>query len=411
MKPTLIILLLAVTLNTQAAVWRSNKHWNENWQQRYANWVATSVKRTFFKDLGKPFSNLRIDCADAHYALKAYFSRMHGLHMVVERGNLTNKTRQFDRYRNADERLYRFMVHLANNYGTESIAHNDTYPVAVNDIRPGDLYMYKVGSNGNFTRHTYIIKNVNLDGTFDVLYSTQERAKKGLALGRHWEYMFDKAPLQRGVDRNHWGFRRQKLSNQAHISQESLRLSDFSQYELARRHGNLGFFRQVKRINQTVKESPNRIAERNFKAVCTGVKDRVGSVKGAVEYARSIGGRCMSFQDYDTFSTPSRDTGIKNSYLNYEYDVTNVSWSKLNSYNQNLFNWTFDNGLSSNSRTNLIESCPVSTEIGKIDLATFRVNLFAGKVSFHPNDNIYHRWGIERGRKTSCEEFYGYPEL
>ena len=53
----------------------------------------------------------------------------------------------------------------------------------------------------------------------------------------------------------------------------------------------------------------------------------------------------------------------------------------------------------------------VSTEIGLIDLATFRVNLFDGKVSFHPNDNIYHRWGITRGNKTRCEQYYGYPEL
>jgi hypothetical protein len=412
MKKTIFTLMFFVLfLDAQAAVWNSSQHWNNSWEQRYSNWIATSVKPDFFKNLGSPFSNLRIDCADAHYALRAYFAQKHGLHFVVERGALSNKTTRFDGYGSSTQKLYRFMVHLANNYGTESIVHNDTYPVAVNDIQPGDLFMYKVGSNGNYTRHTYIIKNINLDGTFDVIYSTQDRAKKGRALGRHWEYMFDKAPLNSGVDRNHWGFRRHKPSNKAHLSQESISESDFSQYTLANRYGNLGFFRRVKSINQTVKESPNRIAERNFKAVCTNVKDRVKSVQSGVNYNNSIGGRCMSFQDYDTYSTPSRDTSIKNSYLNYEYDVENVSWSRLNDYNQNLFSWTFDNSLSNYGRNELIDSCPVSTSIGMIDLSSFRINLFNGRVSFHPNDNIYRRWGFTRGSKTSCTEFYGYPEL
>lgn len=411
MKSSLIVLLLVVTFSSQADVWRSNKHWNESWQRKYANWIATSVKGSFFKDLGRPFSRLKIDCADAHYALKAYYSRMNGLHMVVERGAFSNKTSMFDRYRNSNERLYRFMLHLANNYGTESLAHNDTYPVAVNDVMPGDLFTYKVGSNGNFTRHAYIIKNVNLDGTFDVLYSTQERAAKGYPLGRQWQYMFDKAPLNSGTDRNHWGFRRQKLSNRASISQESLREADFSQYELARRYGNLGFFRRVKSINQTVKESPNSIAERNFKTVCTGVQDRVTSVNDAEAFRKRIGGRCMSFREFDTYSTPSRDTKIKNSYLNYEYDIENISWNSLNSYNKNSFSLTFENSLSSREKNSLLERCNVSTPVGKIDLSTFRQNIFAGRVSFHPNDNIYRRWGFTNGSKTRCEEFYGYPEL
>lgn len=409
MKTLVLLLTLSFAINTHAAVWQSNKHWNENWQRRYANWIATSVGPNFFKNLGSPFNRLRIDCADAHYALKAYFSRMHGLHMVVERGNMNNKTNAFNRYRNSDERLYRFIVYLANNYGTESIAHNDSYPVAIDDVLPGDLFMYKVGSNGNFTRHTYIVKNINIDGTFDVIYSTQDRAKKGAALGRHWSYMFKKAPLNTGVDRNHWGFRRAKMSQHAAVSQERLSLSDFSQYRLAERLGRLGFFRQVRAVNKTITESPNRIAERNFQGTCKAVQNRVASVQSGVNHAKSLGGACMNERDYDAYSTPSRDSGIKDDYRNYKFDVENTSWSRINDFNKRMFSLTFDNSLSSSEKNSLISSCNVSTTIGKIDLSTFRKNLFNGDVSFHPNDNIYRRWGFSRGRKTSCTEFYGYP--
>lgn len=401
-----------------ASVWQSDKHWNESWQNKYSNWIATDVGPKFFKKLGSPFKELKIDCADAHYALIAYFSRMHGLHMVVNNGSFSNKTTSFDRIQNPDKRLAAFINRLSNSYGTESLAHRDSYPVGLRDIKPGDLFTYKVGTNGNYTRHAYIVKNINIDGTFDVMYSTQARRDAGQPLNRHKSFMFKKAPFNTGADKNHWGFRRAKNSGDSAVSQESLRLSDFSQYQLAFKllkdkgftNGKLAFFREVRRLNKSVNESPNRLAERNFQAVCHSVQDRVEAVQNGVDHSKKIGGRCMEYGDYDAYSTPSRDSGIMDDYRNYHADVQSVDQSKINSFNKNMFMYIFQKGdISLKQANSLLEACSVNTSIGRFDIGNFKKNLFGGRVSFHPNDNIHRRWGLVKGQKTRCEEFYGYP--
>ncbi len=414
-----LLLINSIGFKTaEAAVWQSSSEWNDEWEARYSNWIASSVGPNFFKDLGKPFSGLKIDCADAHYALLAYFSRLHGLHLKINNAKTTNAMTRYDDIVDADKRLVAFINYMSAHFGTEALAHNDTIPVGIRSVKPGDLFMYKVSNNGAHIRHTYIVKNINIDGTFDVLYSTQARRDAGLPLNRHESYMFKKAPFNTGVDKYHWGFRRQKKSSLTHISQEDLSESDFSQYKLAfdllnklgSTQGRLSFFREVKKANQSINESPNRIAERNFKNVCHSVQDRVGAVQSGVDHNNKLGGKCMNYGDFDAYSTPSRDSGIMDEYRNYAADVNEVSHENLNDYNKSVFISIFKEAdISSSEIKSLESSCQIKTSIGEMNLGTFKRDLFALKVSYHPNDNIYRRWGQESGSKTRCEEFYGYP--
>ena len=324
MKKIVFLLLFMFGAQAQAQIWVADKAWNQSWENKYAQWVAGNVGPNFFKELGGNYAKLRIDCADAHYALKAYFAFHNGLEFAVDGGNVTNNMTRFNNISNPEGRLIEFIKYMAGHLGTESLAHKDTYPVAINAVQPGDLFMYKIGTNGNFTRHAYIIKNINVDGTFDVIYSTQDRMRKGLPLNRRQSYMFTKAPTNRGGDANHWGFRRTKLPQHSTIAQEGLSISDFSQYALARQVDNITFFREVRRIHQSVKESPNMALKRNFDTVCSAAQDRVDIVTNAVKFVASVGGRCLAYQEYDTYSTPSRDSGIKDNFKNYEIDFVEV---------------------------------------------------------------------------------------
>ena len=409
MRALIFLVLFYFSVTSYSAVWESNQDWNNSWKERYSNWVATEVNSDFFKSHpSAPFRALNMDCADVQYALIAYFSRMNRLNFRVNNGNTTNKTSRFDHIQGADQRMAAFINHLKVSFGTESLAHVDTYPIAVTDIHPGDIYMYKVGSGENVIRHTYIIKNINIDGTFDVFYSTQERMNDGRPPVRIRSYVFKKAPLNTGVDKNHWGFRRQKPSGMASISQEDLSLSDFSQYELARHLGRRGFNQKVVELNRGINESPNQFAQRNFAAVCLGVQTRVDSVNAALKRKRELGGACMNYRDYDAYSTPSRDSGIKDDYLNY-FEGLKGKQRKLNRENNSLFAAVFARNTSSSNETLTYRNCRVDTAIGPIYLNPFKTALFAGMVSFHPNDTIQWRWGKGRGLKTSCQEYYGYP--
>lgn len=416
-----LLLSLLFSASAQAAVWVHDKQrsWNDYWQQQYANWVATRVGPKFFKDLGYPYSQIPLDCADAHYALVAYFARMNQLPFRVNRGGISNLTKSFDHIRDPEERLAAFIRFLRGNYGTESLAHADTYPVGISSVMPGDIFMYKVGSNGNHTRHTYIIKNVNPDGTFDVLYSTQANADLNGPLSRRSTYMFNKAPVNGGVDYGHWGFRRMKPAQYSETDHSRIPGANFEQYELAQRLSAVEFFRAVKRVNQTVSESPQMLLSRHFNGLCSSLVDRIDIVKKGIAHQNRLGGSCMNFQDYDAHSTPSRDSGLKMDYTNYQYDFEDLkSRGDLNRVQSNLAYATqgiFNSRRSESERSQLYSSCPIDfgTSSGQkisTDMGTFRDNLFAGNVSFHPNDNIYRRWGFKSGSKTSCTQYYGYPE-
>lgn len=416
MKVSLFIFFICfITSKSQASVWDSNQEFTSSWYKTYSDWIATNVGPNFFKNKGIPFSTLKIDCADAHYALLAYFARENRLTLRINNGNTTNKTTKFDNISNSDERLVAFINYMSAHFGTESLSHTDTYPVAINKIRPGDLFMYKVGNGGGVTRHAYIIKNINPDGTFDVLYSTQARMAKGLPLRRHETYMFSKAPLNTGLDKNHWGFRRAKPSDQAHISQESLNISDFSQYKLALEEGKFVFFREVRLTNQSIQETPNMAITRNFNTVCSAVNDRVEVVQSALNYVQQVGGKCLGEQKYDAYSTPSRDSGIKDMYYNYFLDLDRFMKASLqNRIDKNLYSLSLvifgQSNLSANQSSKIYRACPINTSVEKLNVADFKKRLYAGDVSFHPNDNAEWRWGIQNGPRTRCHTYYGYPD-
>jgi len=408
------ILLIGILLSSSAfaTVWSGTKQWNSQWEAEYSNWVATKAGPNFFKELGSPYAELGLDCADVHYGLLAYFSRMHGLAFSVNRGKVSNLTTRFDKY-SGERKMSEFIKFLAGSYGTESLAHNDTIPVGIRSVRPGDIFMYKVGTSGNYTRHTYIIKGINVDGTFDVMYSTQQRAKEKKPLRRRTSYDFKKAPLNTGVDKNHWGFKRQKMPHQMSISQEALG-ADFSQYSKARELGRLEFFRYVKRVHKTVNESAGRVIKRNFDGYCSEVQDRVGAVQAGLRALAAIGNRCMNFSEYDANSTPSRDSGIKDTIRNYTHDFQNIynagDFQKVEPGMASATLALFVEGaLNSTEKAKLKALCPVNTSIGSLDIGSFKYNLMANRVSFHPNDNKYRRWGVQEGSATRCEAFYGYP--
>ena len=412
-------LLFLTTLLASSAAWGSiwtaspGKQWNSSWEKKYSKWVATQTGPNFFKKLGSPYAELKLDCADVHYGFLAYFSRQNGLPFAIKGGKVNNNSSRFDRHSSREKRMAEFIKHVAEYNGTENLAHGDTIPVGVRSVRPGDLFMYKVGSGENVTRHTYIVKGINIDGTFDVMFSTQQRAREGRPLRRDPTYTFKKAPLNTGRDKNHWGFRRQKRPQQMAISQEKLG-ADFSQYALARKLGRVQFFREVKRINQRIEESPQMIASRNFKNFCSGVKNRVGLVKSGLRYAAQIGGRCMNSQEYDENSTPNNDSGLKDDITNYAIDIRNINKRrKLRKIKRTLRKVSVSivgrGSLSKRERSRIFKMCPVKTSAGNIDLGSFKRNLVANRVSFHPNDNKFRRWGILKGNKTRCTTYYGYP--
>lgn len=470
-------------------VWKveEEKVWTKEYQEMYSNWVRDKVGTHFFKKLGSPFKDMKMDCADFHYALQIYFSWENKLPFAIslkERGKdeptLTQASNRFNRYgeEGSIERMAALLEYVIDTQWTEPLARRQTYPMAVKDIRPGDIFMKKYGTDAGYTRHTYIIKEVNEDGTLDILYSTQIRAKSNLPPKAVNNTMFKDAPFNRGVDLHKWGFRRMKMPQDAETDQSEVEGYSIEQYELVAEHGGRGFFQKVEETLRTIEAAPKDKLNRYLRGICREVKDRIKFVDSSLEdipkinvlksmrdaknladakgevyefpvsqdelqdllgmaVSDSVFGEnatsiddisvdsndnvCMSYRYYDIHSTPSRDTGIKKSYDDlkaYYNSLTNVEIAKVDQQIPGLTSFIeliYGEVITPSSENILYNFCPIDVgsegNTQKVNIGTFRKQLFAGEVSYHPMDDLFHRWGlVSENNKTDCYEPYGYPE-
>ena len=398
------------------AVWPvKNRQWDDYWQNRYRLWVANHVDADFFTSLGAPFDKLKLDCADFHYALLSYFAREKNLPLSFNYGNWKQSTHRFSHIEDPDQRLYQWIRATSNNYGTENIVHSDSIPVGFDDLQAGDLFLYKIRSGDEFIRHTYLIKGINPNGTFDVLYSTQARAKEGLPPKRDRQRVFKYKPDNEGRDQNHWGFRRMKPPRFIRLSQEKIPLSDFSQYDLARELSSAKFFATLKKQIQTREETPTDILTRHLTRLCEDLKDRNDSVQLAIQYVESLGGACLNYQDYDAHSTPSRDFTFRQNYGALKTELKNLETlqllDKADSGLLTIAQTLFATQRNPESEAMLTQYCSINPlSQTPIHLGILWNRFQEGLVSYHPNDTLERRWGERNSPHTSCYEYYGSPE-
>ena len=399
-----------------ADVWpvAPGREWTAKDLKAYEDFIARKASPDFFKAKGAPFDALKIDCADAVYTWRAYFARENGLPYVIGNGRHSQAMRAFDHIRDPDQRFNAFIQFVAERYGTGSLAANDTFPVAIADIRSGDVFLYKFESApGSYTRHAYMIKNVNSDGTFDIIYSTQARRDKGEPLRRIQRYSF---PNPKWVpshvnpeDAGKWGFKRFRSAEQAATPEREIPGASFEQYELAKQHGD-SFFAYVKQRRAREKETPAAAIRRVLGFVCQELKDRVEHIAATREFLEEQGPACLGPVPYDTHSTPSRDGGILNSYREVLRAAEELKatgrWSSLDADSREIIRIVFGGHGRARSRQELAKAraaCDFTAgQTFRTDMASFYDALAAGKVSNHPQDPLELRWGLSSQEPPSA---------
>jgi hypothetical protein len=131
----------------------------------------------FFMDEKKPlYYKFEHDCADAVYAMRLIFSYEHRLPFVMSNPSkkgkyISNKLTKWDKLPE-HKRVRKFMDYVANVGSTVSLK-KDTYPVAMNDIKPGDIYVAP-------GVHSYTIVDITEAGVAEVVYSTTPKAARFL---------------------------------------------------------------------------------------------------------------------------------------------------------------------------------------------------------------------------------------
>lgn len=406
----LVIFMLLSSISNVAFgdVWKSEREWTKEDEAKFTTWVASDAfNKRIFIDPASPYKNLATDCADVIYAARIIFAFENKLHFKSfnpskDDGNfwkkyITNNTNLFDKYPEGTERVKAFITYLGKYSDTKFLAEEDSYPIALKDIRPGDFYITQQIFNGTEIRHTYLIKKVYASGIFDLYYSTlpymvrELKVHRGLPL-----FPFSQEPF---------GFRRFKAP---FLSVDEKEFPSFSleQYDLLKKVGPDNILAEISKSIRTEDETLKGRLDRLLGNLCRSMNDRIEAVEEALRYVDSIQARCVNRAEYNNLSTPVKDQRIM-SQINTISDywraiIAQKKYGEFPSGQVQGMNYLV--GMVPSSISEHKKLCTEFTNL-PLTILEFKTLYEQDKISPHPNDSRDVRWGKD-GTHTECQKFY-----
>lgn len=380
------MIMLGIVTNAEAAVWTNKHQWNDQWESRFGNWISKSFTGDIF--LKGKYSGIRHDCADAVYFARLIFAYENQLPFVMQdphnaRSLITNDTSKFDHLPQG-QRLRPFMNYIGN-IASSNTMMQDTYPVRLDRkwFRPGVVAALPRHYQGGAEQpgHDQIVTRVDQTGVVHYLKSTVPAKVQRL------EY----TTLSSFIPSSGKGsFRYWKQPQHYGKPESSLPGYGTDQYRL--RKTNEGIYNdELQKKLALSTEGKNQKLGRLSKEICAQIKQRVPSVNEAIQFKKKIGSRCMNYEEFDAYSTPSRDSKIKKALQYLVYSATGSERGQLGQAAGHL-----------NQVCGSIQYLP-----GKqITAAKFAERLLAGKVSSDPNQPAAARWGDQDPVKQGCKQFY-----
>jgi hypothetical protein len=394
------VFCLMMSIVAQAKVWEATETWDERWEEQYSNWIRTQFNEDVF--VRGPYAGLATDCADAVYAARIIFSFQNKLPFVtVDEGGdtLSNINRRFDHLPEGTARVRAFIEMIAEERSTENLPR-DTYPVAINRdvLKPGVIWLRSSRANENFfvrlvsgrnppSGHTEVVKDVSSSGVVYLMGSTVPAKVRTLLISTSLVYAPGDSDL---------GFRRWVWPQNIGKSKSSMNGYSLEQYDFGRTGSNSrgkvnvqDFSREVQSRLATRAETAEELLQRMAQDLCAQAHLRNEVVQDALNYRAQIGG-CLSGEDYESFSTPSRDKRMKQS-LDQMIEITTPNRllvpaekkiARIVPYFGSCRALTLRSGVQ-------ISMQQVLTALAKKNLSS------------NPNESEAARWGLE-GESHSC---------
>ncbi|CAA6825946.1 MAG: Unknown protein [uncultured Thiotrichaceae bacterium] len=401
------LLFFIVSGTSTAAVWKDTNKWDRNWEKKYQEWVKANWTEEFFMDDKKPlYYKLEHDCADAVYLMRLIFSYEHKLPFVInnahKRGKLiTNKMRTWDKLPE-DKRMRKFMDYVSDTTSTKTLRH-DTYPIALHDLKPGDVYVAP-------GVHSYQIVNITETGVAEVMASTTPKAPRFLS--RIASFPFYVPEDYKGKSD---GYRRFIQPQNIRKSRQAQPGYNEEQYKIARDvKYNYVAFTDV--ISRRLGKRPELVPEKTMRlliALCMYANDRSVYVYDALWHLQEIrkkGRQCMTRTEYDNYSTPSRDKRLRAFFSSVKIHLDSTWKKDSNSMPQVMAATIFRSKPPPPRETKMTNDfCMVQMSLGEsyyMSLRDLRINLEKNKVISDPHAPLEYRWGIgNKPYKASCRAY------
>lgn len=404
-----IVLTVSVIMasSANAAVWKAKNKWDEKWENVYRDWVKKNWTEEFFMDEKKPiYYKYSHDCADAVYAMRLVFSYEHKLPFKIHNARkpgryISNNMKSWDKYPEA-KRVRKFMDYVADMTSTKTLGL-DTYPIALNQIKPGDVY----AAPGV---HSYQIVNVTETGVAEVMSSTTPKAPRFLD-------RIASFPFYVPEDSKHFrdGYRRFIQPQNIKKAQRKQKGYSTEQYKIAAavKHNYVRFTDIIASALGKRPEKPDEKTLRLLIALCMYANDRSVYVYEALWHLQEIrkkGRRCMNAREYDSYSSPSRDRRLKAFFNAVGVHYQKVKYYKPNTQPQRWARTLFSPTQPKPAETKeLNDFCMVQMSLGEkyfMPLGTLRQNVMAGRLVSDPNAPLEYRWGVyDKPYKASCKTY------
>jgi len=406
-KALLFFFLLLFSVPAFSMVWKSENTWDPVWEKRYQHWVKNNWTEEFFMDEKKPiYYKFSHDCADAVYAMRLVFAYENKLPFVIHnpsrRGRMiSNGKTRWDKYPE-EKRVRKFMDYVADMTSTRSLS-KDTYPIALDDIKPGDVYVAP-------DVHSYQIVNITEAGIAEVMSSTTPKAPRFL----------DRIPsfpfyVPEDAKRKSDGYRRFVQPQNARKSLKKQHGYNDEQFKIAEavNHDYVRFTDIIASALGKKAEKPDEKTLRLLIAMCMYANDRAVYVYDALyklQEMKNKGRKCMTRREYDNYSTPSRDRRLKaffNAVKNHhERNSKFKHWTQPQRWAKTLFSAKTPRPA---EVAELNKFCKVQMSLGEeyyIPLRELRQNLSAGKVISDPHAPLEYRWGAQTTPyKPKCKTY------
>ena len=375
---------LALSLCTFGNVWEVKDNWSPRHENQYSLWIKSqSVHQNIFSNKDSAYYGIMVDCADLAFALRAIYSFKNQLPFW---GIETNK---FDHIKSQREKVISFINYFSTNKINSVLLSNElTYSIKISDVKPGDIFSYSFKSSGKTVKHVYVIKNVNEFGLFDILFSNPQRRGKKLAYYKNFSLRY--RPLKKN-----WGFKRFIGSNKKNNESQE-------QYQKAANLSEREFWKWTRVQLASQEESGTQTVRRHLETLCSLAKDRIKNVKESIKYKNKIN-RCMNYDEFDLYSTVSRDQNLFDAFESFYDDWTTVkieSPELVREEDDELANLILD---SNEWNDNDIETLEKHCKLNKsLHLGLIYKNLYLKRTSSNPNLSSDSRWGLSLNKTSDC---------
>jgi hypothetical protein len=414
---------LGLTPAANAAIWTADKQWNSTYEAGFPEWVRTNFgKDAFHKPEDKALFGLALDCSDAIYAMRIIYAYQNKLPFEINDPRngriLSNEFTKWDgfrekrRHENDDgtwstyegpeytesDKLRAFIEFIGDITSTLNLV-NDTYPVALDDIQPGDMFLLP-------RNHAYIVKDIDPTGAMTTLSHSSPRA---------WRVMaeINDFPAEVPEDKSKRdGYRRFKPAE--YLRKNPMRVPGASdeQWKIAASMGGdrEAFALATQNALASIKEPMGAKAERLFASLCDYTTQRVDIVNQSISYLghidQNMGRQCMTFGEYAEHSTPGRDKKLTGQFKLLRSLTQSPDWQNEQFGLKPVIEALFDPA-DAMSEQELGSYCAIPFDIRggrQITLREIWRGIEGGRLVADPHAPLDSRWGLSRTQwNPQCE--------